>query len=93
MLDPKPVAVNYSHGAYPTAMTARHSVLVAYDIDGTHAHVRRMDRKRWEDLKERYRTLMADYATRGDAVAKAYHEAKPYLTSAEFWKSYLHMDA
>ncbi len=93
MLDPKPVAVNYSHGAYPSAMTARHSVLVAYDIDGTHAHVRRMDRKRWEDLKERYRTLMADYATRGDAVAKAYHEAKPYLTSAEFWKSYLHMDA
>lgn len=93
MLDPKPVAVNYSHGAYPSAMTARHSVLVAYDIDGTHAHVRRMDRKRWQDLKERYRTLMADYATRGDAVAKAYHEAKSYLTSTEFWKSYLHMDA
>lgn len=92
MLDPRPVAINYSHGAYPTSATARHSVLVAYDIDGTHAHVRRLDRRRWQELSERYESLKTDYAARAGEVARAYREAKPYLTSLEFWQSYLHMD-
>ena len=69
----------------------RRRTLVAFDAQGANAHVRVMDRARYHKLKQRYRTLKRDYEARKEEVAEAYRQAMPYLTSEEFWRSYLGM--
>lgn len=89
LLKDQPAAVYYHFGAYPGSHTARRKTMVAVDLDQTHGHVRRMDKERWAKLNERYHTLKKDYEARGSQVREAYKEAKPWLTSREFWEGYL----
>ncbi|OUO87450.1 hypothetical protein B5F44_06570 [Gordonibacter urolithinfaciens] len=91
LISDAPAAVYYSRGAYPGWKTMRRRTLVAFDAQGANAHVRVMDRARYHKLKQRYRTLKRDYEARKEEVAEAYRQAMPYLTSEEFWRSYLGM--
>lgn len=92
LLKDEPAAVYYSRGAYPGWKTMRRRTLVAFDAQGENAHVREMDRLRYRALKQRYRRLKRDYEARKDEVAEEYRRAMPWLTSEEFWRSYLGMD-
>jgi GT2 family glycosyltransferase len=89
LLSNKPAPTYYSRGAYPARRTMRRKVLVAYDQSGTQAHVRTMDRGRWNRLRERYRVLMREYRKSGKEVAEEYRAAMPELTSRSFWEQYL----
>lgn len=89
LLSDKPAPMYYSRGAYPGRKTMRRSVLVAYDQSGTKAHVRTIDRARWQRLRNRLSTLLREYRKRGTEVAREYREAMPLLTSREFWEEYL----
>lgn len=89
LLSDKPAPMYYSRGAYPGRKTMRRSVLVAYDQSGTKAHVRTIDRARWQRLRNRLSTLLREYRKRGAEVAREYREAMPLLTSREFWEEYL----
>ncbi len=51
--------------------------------------IRRMDIERYKSLKKRYDRLERYYAKHKAELEKAYHEAKPYLTSEKFWRKYL----
>lgn len=89
LLSDKPGWVYYPRGGYPARETMGRKVLVAYDYKGTAAHVRRIDRERWQELTDRHKRLVAEMATRGEQVAQEYRAAKGRLTSRAFWKTYL----
>ena len=89
LLSDEPAAVYYSRGAYPGWKTMRRRTLVAFDASGKNAHVRTLDRARYQSLRKRYRRLMQEYASRKDEVAHAYRDAMPWLTSEAFWRTYL----
>lgn len=91
LLIKRPAPMYYSQGAYPARRTMLRRTLVAYDADATHAHVRNMDRERWNELRRRYSKLMQEYRRRRDDVAREWSEALPWLASESFWRSYLGM--
>lgn len=92
LLSSKPASVYYSRGAYPGLKTMRRKTLVAFDAEGEKGHIRTMDRERYRALRERYRCLKREYNMRKAEVAAEYHRALPYLTSEDFWRSYLDLD-
>ena len=89
LLRDRPEAVYYSGLSVFGARTMGTKTLVALDMGARNAHVRRMDKKRWKSLKRRWAALKKDHRERGAQVRAAYREAKPYLTSWEFWNGYL----
>ena len=70
----------------------RRNTLVAFDAEGKKGHIRTMDRERYLGLRKRYRSLKREYAVRKKEVALEYRNALPYLTSEEFWHSYLGLE-
>lgn len=92
LLSDRPAPMYYCRGAYPAWRAAGRRVLVAYDATGTKAHVRRMDRDRWRELRERHDELVAAFRDRKDELWREWEAARPRLTSEAFWRSYLHMD-
>ena len=66
--------------------------LVAFDLEGKNAAVRHMDRDRYRELTDRFKYLKKEHAERGAEVRAAYKEAKPWLTSWDFWNEYLGTD-
>ncbi|MEG2626284.1 MAG: hypothetical protein RR956_08450, partial [Christensenella sp.] len=72
--------------------TMRCKVLVALDATGENAHVRIMDKARYQRLRRRYKQLTHEYAHRKEALAQEYRAAFPYLTSREFWQQYLGLE-
>ena len=89
LLSDEPAPVYYCRGAYPAKRTIGRKTLVAYDATGTKAHIRKMDRERWGELRKERRRLMGKYASQGGAVAREWRAATPWLTSREFWEEYL----
>ena len=65
--------------------------LVALDATGTKGHIRRLNRTRYRELVSRYHALLKRYHKVHRAVAESYREAYHYLTSEEFWRSYLEL--
>ena len=87
-----PEAVFYSGLTTLSPRTAGTKTLVAVDLDGQHAAVRHMDRDRYKQITERWKSLKGEMAERGDEVRNAYKETQPYLTSIEFWEKYLGLE-
>ena len=85
----EPAAIYYCRGAYPGRATMARDTLVALNMDATKGNIRRVDRVRWNELRDRYKALMADYRARGKQVRAAWKAERPYLTSPTFWKRYL----
>lgn len=92
MLRDTPEAIFYSGFSVASPRTTATKTLVAIDLDGEHAAVRHMDRARYRQIMDRLARLKADMKERGDEVRKAYKEARPYLTSIEFWEKYLELN-
>lgn len=89
LLSGKPAAVYYHFGAYPGSGNGRRKTLVAIDHDQTHGNVRIRDKKRWKAIMDRYHALEKELADRGAAVRQEYRDARPWLTSRDFWEEYL----
>lgn len=92
LLRDKPEAVFYSGLSVLSPRTVATKTLVAFDLEGKNAAVRHMDRERYRALMDRFAALKREHAARGREVRAAYKEAKPYLTSWEFWNQYLGTD-
>ena len=67
----------------------RSRVLVYLDPTREKGIVRQMDRERFRAIRKREAELMKRYRREGTNVRAAYKSALPYLTSREFWASYL----
>lgn len=66
--------------------------LIVFEEDGTSVSIRRMNKARYKKIMERLKRLKKDYRVRGAEVRAAYKEAKPWLTSWDFWNEYLGTD-
>ncbi len=64
-------------------------ILVACDRACENAHVRVMDRDRWDAIRKRWRKVRTEQKARGAEVAQAYRDALPQMTSVEYWKRHL----
>ena len=62
----------------------------AYSQEGI---VLKMDRKKYREIKARYRRVMRRYRQEKDKVVRQYREAFPYLTSRDFWVHCLGMES
>ena len=92
LLRDKPEAVFYSGLSVLSPRTMATKTLVAFDLDGKNAAVRHMDRDRYKELMRRFARLKKEHAEHGAEVRAAYKTAKPWLTSWDFWNSYLGTD-
>ena len=92
LLRDKPEAVFYSGLSVLSPRTMATKTLVAFDLDGKNATVRHMDRDRYKELMGRFARLKKEHAEHGTEVRAAYKAAKPWLTSWDFWNSYLGTD-
>ena len=89
LLRDKPEAVFYSGLSILSPRSMATKTLVAFDLEGKNAAVRHMDRDRYRELTDRFKHLKKEHAERGAEVRAAYKEAKPWLTSWDFWNEYL----
>ena len=89
LLRDKPEAVFYSGLSVLSPRSMATKTLVAFDLEGKNAAVRHMDRDRYRELTDRFKHLKKEHAERGAEVRAAYKEAKPWLTSWDFWNEYL----
>ena len=63
--------------------------LVVLDPRRENGIVRHLDKERFRAIRAREHELLSRYRKEGSNVRKAWEEAKPYLTSREFWNHYL----
>lgn len=85
----EPAAIYYCRGAYPGKNTFLRDTLVALNMDATKGNIRKVDRFRWNELRDRYKALMDDYRARKAEVRASWANERAYLTSPLFWKRYL----
>lgn len=63
--------------------------LVVLDPMRENGVVRHLDKERFRAIRAREHELLSRYRKEGPNVRRAWKEAKPYLTSREFWNHYL----
>lgn len=64
-------------------------VIVACDRLGENAHVRVMDRVRYDAIRKRWKEALSTFRTRESELRQAYQDAMPEMTSLAFWHDYL----
>lgn len=89
LLRDKPATIDYSGNLGPWQEVAMRKTLVALDATAEKGHIRTLDRQRYRELVQRYRTLRSVLRTRGQDISQEWKDAFPYLTSVEYWKAYL----
>lgn len=77
--------------AYPMKKMHLRSSLLAVSLDGKHVSLRTIDKQRFNELNRRFKKLIDRFEHEKIALYKRYNDARPYLTSEEFWKEYLEM--
>lgn len=65
------------------------ATLVVLDPTRTRGVIRHMDRARFRAIRTRERMLLRRYRVERGRVRRGWKEARPYLTSREFWIRYL----
>lgn len=63
--------------------------IVVVDVPNRKAAIRHKDVAKFQELEKRYQADKSELRRRHDELKKAYSEARPTMTSVEFWKSYL----
>ena len=92
LLRDEPATIFYGPGPASSRDQMGTSVLVACDRDGENAHVRFIDRDRYQELHNRWKKAKRHYRKNKDSIKRSYKRAMPTLTSVSFWKNYLGLD-
>lgn len=92
LLSDRPKPILYSGLACCGAYTIGSKTLVALDRDKKNGAIRHFDKKRWNDIHKRLKELKIIHSRHGKEIRAAYKEAKPWLTSWDFWNEYLGTD-
>lgn len=85
----KTVVIDAVGWAYPAGKLHGAEHIIAIDMVGRRGIIRTVDRQRFHDLWERYRSDMREYNSKKDQLKAAYQEARPKMTTVAFWKHYL----
>lgn len=89
VLSDKPATAFYGGVTVPAPEQTATRVIVACDAEGQNAHVRVMDKERWQGIHDRWAAAKERYRVDGEAVRREYREAMGEMTSPEFWRAYL----
>lgn len=92
LLRSEPATIFYGPGPASSRDQMGTRVLVACDRDGENAHVRFIDRVRYQELQNRWKKAKRHYRKNKDSIKRSYKRAMPTLTSVSFWKNYLGLD-
>ncbi len=92
MLKSSPKPIFYSGLTCCGIYTMGAKTLVALDREAENGAVRHYDKERWIEVRKRLKMLMRKHREQGREIRRAYKEAKPWLTSWDFWNSYLGTD-
>lgn len=64
-------------------------IIVALDMPSKRGAIRRIDRARFKQLSERFKSDLAEFEKNKDRLKSCYTEARAEMTSIAFWKEYL----
>jgi len=85
----EPAIIVFDGKACLTKETQRRSTLIAINTVDNTAAIRTMDKNRYQEIMQRYKSLLKYYKNEKKDLAKQYKEALPELSSVAFWESYL----
>lgn len=74
---------------YPGDRIRRRDTIVAVDLENRKGVIRHLDKKRFDEVWDRYRADIKKFKADEDRLRREYSEAKDRFTSVEFWKEYL----
>lgn len=77
---------------YPAGKIRKKEVLVAIDQFNRKGAIRRRDKKRFDEIMERYKKDLKFYRQNKERLESEYSAARERLTSFEYWKWYLQLD-
>lgn len=89
MLRDAPATAYFGESLSPNFEQVATRVVVACDRTGKNAHVRVMDRARYESIRNRWKSALGRFRTRECELRQAYRDAMSEMTSLGFWKDYL----
>ncbi len=78
---------------YPVDRLRKKEYLIAIDPYTRKGTVRKIDRERFKVLMERFGRDMDELNANRETLRQEYEAARPIMTSPEFWRHYLGMDA
>lgn len=89
MLRDVPATAYFGENLTPNPAQIATRVIVACDREGQNAHVRIMDKARYADIRNRWKSALEQFRSREAELRQAYQEAMPVMTSFGFWEDYL----
>lgn len=89
MLRDAPATAYFGENLTPDPSQVATRVIVACDRAGRNAHVRVMDRRRYEAVRDRWRRALGRFRAQEADFRQAYKDAMPEMTSVAFWREYL----
>lgn len=89
MLRSTPATAYFGESLSPGVQQVATKVIVACDRSGTKAHVRIMDMKRYESIRNRWKNALAEFRKNEAVNRQAYKDAMQKMTSVSFWCDYL----
>lgn len=75
--------------SYQPQKQSLHKQLLAVNVHDATASLRNIDRKKYKELKRRYKKDMKYYKRNHQKIEKEFAASKDYLISKKFWKEYL----
>lgn len=75
--------------AQPRGKYQKAEAIVAVDIPNRKCAIRRRDVARFQELQKRYQEDKKQLRARHDELKQLWRDARPKMTTVEFWKSYL----
>ncbi len=80
--------IAFDHSYQPQKMAMHDEVIAVNPFEKTGV-VRKLDKKRFRELMERYKRAEYYCKKHQKRIEKAYKEERPYMTSETFWRKYL----
>lgn len=85
----KVAVIDAAGWVYPAAKIRDAEILIVVDMPNKMGAIRRMNKKRFDEVWGRYKKAAAEYKKNKDKLYAAYAEHRTEFTSVAFWKRYL----
>lgn len=89
-LDKIPAVISFDQTYQPGKMTLRKYHLMVNPYEGT-GKMLRIDKRKYRELQRKYNKIVRMYKKKKETIFRKYREAKPRITSEEFWRKYLNI--
>ena len=81
--------ISAAGGVYPAGAIRNHGTILVVDWYNRKGAVRHRDVARYREIQKRYKRDLKLFKASSKRLHKEYAEARPEMTSVEYWKKYL----